>query len=176
MEEGLNQLHKIYNHSIHELQNTFLLPIPEERKGIKWASIEAFSDDMYGTLNTPKCSYSTIVQCALFKTMYAVKNILDHHGDMTRVIEETKIVIEKIKKMPGFTIAKEQNHSHDIYFTNGLDPTNPEYIEGRLNFRTKQFKSILMKLIYNRPYLTSAIVQDLIGVRIEIDDHRGMKM
>ncbi|MDD2916262.1 MAG: hypothetical protein PHH70_00250 [Candidatus Gracilibacteria bacterium] len=176
MREGLKRLHMIYNHSIHELENTFLLPIPEERKGMKWSSIRAFTDDIYSTLESPKCGYSTIVQCALFKTMYAVKNILDHHGDMTHAIQETQAVIEKIKKMPGFTVIKEKENTHDIYFTNGLSSDDPNYIEGRLNFRTKQFKSLLLKLIYNRPHFTSAIVQDVTGVRIEIDAPCSTKM
>lgn len=131
---------------------------------------------MYETLNDPKCGYNTIVQCALFKTMYAVKDILDNHGDMSQAGMETKIVVDAMKKLPGFHIEREDEGTHDIYFTNGLEKNHPEYIEGRINFRTKQFKSILMKLVYNRTYMTSDLLKDLIGIRVEIDDPRGTNM
>lgn len=100
MEEGLKQLQFIYQHSVHELQHTFLLPVPEDRKDVRWDSIDAFTDTMYDTLNDPKCSYNTIVQCALFKTMYAVKDVLDHHGDLSQAGKETTIVLDRVKKMP----------------------------------------------------------------------------
>ena len=100
MDEGLRQLNIIYVHSLHELEHTFLLPVPESRKGLFWPNIQSFVRDMYGTLNDPKCGYNTLVECAVLKTMYAVKNILDHHGDLSEATSETLNVIRKIKNMP----------------------------------------------------------------------------
>lgn len=33
-----------------------------------------------------------------------------------------------------------------------------------------------MKLVYNRAYMTSDLLKDLIGIRVEIDDPRGTHM
>ncbi len=169
-------MNDVYRMSMQEMEETFLLPIPKEKKEKIWSSIQDFSDSVHDILNAPRPGYSTIVTCAILKTMYAVKDILDHHGDLEKVITETDKVIEKIKKLPGFTVIKEDKNTHDIYFHNGFHSEDPRYFSGRLNSRTKRFKSVLLKLIYNRSYFTSTLLKDFIGLRIEIDDPSGTHM
>lgn len=72
---------------------------------------------MYEVLNGKVDGYNSVIQCAIFKTMYAVKDILDNR-DISILEEEMDIILKRIKCMPGFTILSENKEEQDIYFSN----------------------------------------------------------
>ena len=193
VKHALKRIHDIYNISVQELSTTFLLKVPEDIKKPKWQiidkeilwktfdketawkTLDAFVQSMHEVLSGQVDGYDSVIQCAILKTMYAVNDILDNR-DVSILEKEMEAVLKRIKGMPWFTIISENKDEQDIYFSNSLDKKHPDYIEWRINFRIKQFQSILLKLIYNREYTTVNFLKDLLGLRVEVDNSKDPKI